>query len=87
MNSAQSEHELSAIVEAMPLMLFVKKAEDLSFVRLNAAGEKLTGISRQALIGKTDYDFFPKAQADSFVARDRQTTVIPEGVSRELIVP
>jgi PAS domain S-box-containing protein len=32
----------------------------------------LLGYDRSELIGKNDYDFFPKAQADHFVARDRE---------------
>ena len=33
----------------------------------------MTGFSEQELLGKNDYDLFPKEQADFFVAKDRET--------------
>ena len=63
---------LDSIIEHLPAMIFVKDARDLRFERFNRAGEELLGLSREALIGKTDYDFFPKEQADFFVAKDRE---------------
>ena len=62
---------LDSVVENIPNMVFVKDAVELRFVRLNQAGEQLLGFSRDALIGRNDYDFFPKEQADFFTARDR----------------
>ncbi len=66
------ERELNAILEAIPLTLFVKDAGELRYVRFNRAGEALVGQPREALIGKNDYDFFPKKDADLFTARDRE---------------
>lgn len=63
---------LNSIVENIPDMIFVKDAKDLRFVLFNRAGEKLLGFSRGDLIGKNDYDFFPKDQADFFTGKDRQ---------------
>jgi PAS domain S-box-containing protein len=63
---------LDAIIESLPAMVFVKDATDLRFERVNRAGERLIGISREALIGKNDYDFFPREQAEFFVAKDRE---------------
>ncbi|HLP91487.1 MAG TPA: response regulator [Nostocaceae cyanobacterium] len=75
----QSEEELSdlqafltSIVDNIPNMIFVKKAEDLRFVCLNKAGEEMLGYSSEELIGKNDYDFFPPAEADYFTAKDRE---------------
>jgi PAS domain S-box-containing protein len=67
-----STHFLDSVIENLPVMLFVKDAADLRMVRWNKAGEELVGVSRQELLGKTDYDFFPKEQADFFVAKDRE---------------
>ena len=62
---------LNSIVENLPNMIFVKDAKELRFERFNKAGEKLLGISRKTMIGKNDYDFFPKSQADFFTGKDR----------------
>jgi two-component system cell cycle sensor histidine kinase/response regulator CckA len=67
----RSEKFLEQVVENIPDMIFVKDAENLRFVRFNKAGEDLLGYSRENLLGKNDYDFFPVAQADFFTAKDR----------------
>ncbi len=64
---------LESIVENVPTMIFVKEARELRFERFNRAGEELLGLSRGVLIGKNDYDFFPREQADFFTERDRET--------------
>ena len=63
---------LDSIFENIPTMVFLKDAAELRFVRFNRAGEELLGLGRDALIGKNDYDFFPKEQADAFVRKDRE---------------
>lgn len=67
----ESEEFLNRIVENIPDMVFVKDAETLKFVRFNKAGEKLLGYSREEMIGKSDYDFFPE-EADFFTTKDRE---------------
>jgi diguanylate cyclase (GGDEF)-like protein/PAS domain S-box-containing protein len=64
---------LSSIVDNIPNMVFVKNASDLRFVHFNKAGEALTGYSQADLLGKNDYDLFPKEQAEFFVVKDRET--------------
>jgi PAS domain S-box-containing protein len=64
---------LDSMIENIPNMIFVKDAKELRFVRFNAAGEDLLGISRDELIGRNDFDFFPREQAEEFVAADRET--------------
>lgn len=64
---------LDLIVENIPDMIFVKDAQDLAFVRFNRAGERLLGLKREELIGKTDFAFFPPDQAKAFIEKDRQT--------------
>jgi len=66
-----SEVFLESIVENIPHMIFVKDASELRFVRFNKAGEALLGHTRQELLGKSDYDFFPKDEADAFTGADR----------------
>ncbi len=68
----ETNHFLDAIIENIPNMLFVKDANELRFLRMNAAGEKLLGFPRKNLIGKNDHDFFPKEQAEFFIQKDRE---------------
>jgi PAS domain S-box-containing protein len=64
---------LDSLLENIPNMIFVKDAKDLRFVRFNLAGEDLLGFSRDELIGKNDFDFFPADQAEQFISADRET--------------
>src|SRR6266478_4720241 len=68
-----ANHFLDSMIENIPNMIFVKDAKELRFVRLNRAGEDLLGVSRDELIGKNDFDFFPTEQAEHFVSLDRET--------------
>ncbi|HEY8040486.1 MAG TPA: ATP-binding protein [Polyangiaceae bacterium] len=71
--SEAAERFLDSIVENLPLMVFVKEGKELRFERLNRAGEELLGLRRGDLVGKNDFDFFPREQAEFFQARDRET--------------
>jgi PAS domain S-box-containing protein len=64
---------LDAIVENVPLMLFIKDGTSLRFVKFNRAGENLLGWPRESLVGKNDFDFWPREQAAFFVQKDRET--------------
>lgn len=68
----ESERFLHQIVENLPDMVFVKDAHDLRFRRFNRAGERLLGFDRDDLIGRNDYDFFPRDEADFFTEKDRE---------------
>ena len=63
---------LESIIEHLPIMIFVKDATDFRYLRLNKAGEEMTGLSRQELLGKTDSDFFPPEEARLCLEKDRQ---------------
>ncbi|MEY2634032.1 MAG: hypothetical protein RIR00_2686, partial [Pseudomonadota bacterium] len=75
-----TSHLLDSVVENMPNMVFVKRADDLSFVQINRAGETLLGLSRQEMQGHYDRDFFPEEQAAVFNARDRATLATHSGL-------
>ena len=63
---------LNSIIENIPAMIFLKDARELKFTLFNKAGEKLLGYNRDELIGKSDYDFFPKQEADLFISKDQE---------------
>ncbi len=67
----ESKQLIEAVVENVPLMIFLKEAQDLRFVVFNRAGEELLGYDRKDLLGKNDLDLFPPEQAAFFMAKDR----------------
>jgi len=78
----RSNRFLDSVIENLPIMVFVKDAERLSFVRWNKHAEDLVGLSRHEVVGKTDYDFFPEQEAQGFVAKDRE--VLDGGILRDV---
>ncbi|MBK9052565.1 MAG: PAS domain S-box protein [Chloroflexi bacterium] len=69
---AEATTFLDSVLENLPLMLFVKEAKELRFVRWNKAGEEIVGFAQSDLVGKNDYDFFPRDEADFFTRIDRE---------------
>ena len=68
----ESKELTEAVVENVPLMIFLKESKDLRFVIFNRAGEELLGHEHRDLIGKSDLDLFPLEQAAFFMAKDRE---------------
>jgi diguanylate cyclase (GGDEF)-like protein/PAS domain S-box-containing protein len=62
---------LNAVIENVPVTIVVKNAHDRRYVLVNHAGERLFGIHRMAMIGKTAEEIFPGASADMITAHDR----------------
>jgi PAS domain S-box-containing protein len=68
----ESKALFEAVVENVPLMIFLKESTDLRFVIFNRAGEELLGYDRKDLMGKNNLDLFPPEQAAHFMAKDRE---------------
>lgn len=74
----------NSIVENLPNMLFVKDAKNHHYVEWNKAAEELTGVLKEEILEKTDFDFWPKEEAQLFidkddeVIKDRKLFDIPE---------
>jgi len=67
----------NSIVDNLPAMLFVKRAEDNRYVEWNKAAEELTGLKREEMLGKNDYDFFTQDEASFYIEMDKK--VLSEG--------
>ena len=74
--------ELAAIVDQLPVAVFGKDARDFRMSIWNKEAERLFGISRQEILGKTDFELFPLEQAEFFRATDEG--VIRSGRSVEV---
>ena len=68
---AMTAEFLSAILEWVGDPVFVKD-RDYRFVLVNQAFCSLTGRPRGELLGRTDFDLFPKDEAEAFRARDER---------------
>jgi PAS domain S-box-containing protein len=63
---------MESVLETIPVGVVAKEAEELRFVLWNPAAEQLLGFPAAEVMGKNDYDFFPREQADVFTAKDRE---------------
>ena len=71
---------LTSIINNVPDPIFVKDDKH-HWVLLNDAMCEFMRVPREELIGKSDYDFFPKEQADVFWEKD--SAVLSSGVMNE----
>lgn len=72
---ANNEGLLSSILDTLPIAVFAKNiSSGYKFSLCNKAGEKLFDFPNGACIGKTDYDFFSKEEADWFRQKDIEVT-------------
>jgi PAS domain S-box-containing protein len=79
-----SEQFLNAIVNAIPSPIFVKNRRH-EWVLLNDANVALIGASREQLLGKSDYDYFPPNQAAVFWELDEKTFELGFTINEETI--
>ena len=67
----ESKNYLDAIINTISDPVFVKDRGH-RFVTVNDGFCQFTGHSREELLGKTDYDFFPKEEADVYREKDEE---------------
>jgi PAS domain S-box-containing protein len=67
----RSERFLDSIIDLLPLMVFVKEARELRFVSFNRTAEQLVGLPREAVLGRDDFDLFPRPIAQGYTTIDR----------------
>lgn len=75
---------LNLVINTIKLPFFVKN-EYHKWVILNNAAIEMMGSSREGLIGKSDYDLYPKAQADIFWQYDEKVFTEGSSVNEEQI--
>ena len=66
------EQLLVELLDHLPLALFCKDYTQQKgvFVAWNTTAEQLWGLPKEKVIGASDFDFFPKIQAQSFQKKD-----------------
>ena len=64
---------LDSLLNHMPLSVFAKDMQnDHKYVIVNRSAEKYFGHSADDMIGKTDYDFFPRKESDLLSLKDAE---------------
>jgi diguanylate cyclase (GGDEF)-like protein/PAS domain S-box-containing protein len=61
---------LNAIIENIPATILVEHTNDFRIALINSAGEKLFGVSREQIVGKTARYLSPVIEADFMESRD-----------------
>ncbi|GEM_PF-3850836 len=71
---ALDKNLVEAIAQSLPAALFCKDYTSGigKFILWNKAAEKLWGLRSAQVVGRSDYDLFPSAQADYFKEKDLQ---------------
>jgi diguanylate cyclase (GGDEF)-like protein/PAS domain S-box-containing protein len=77
---------LNTIIEHVPATIFVKDINDFRYALINQAGEDLIGIKRNDLIGRTDFELFPQADAEATLRRDRKALRAGRQVVEEMSI-
>nr|WP_277925946.1 EAL domain-containing protein [Sphingomonas sp. JXJ CY 53] len=68
----RTQELLDTVIEAMPVMLFVKDAQDGRYTIVNRAFETITDLARNTVLGRTDAELFSPADAAVFMENDRK---------------
>ena len=71
---------LRQIIDHIPTQITVKDMLDHRYVLANRVAETQFGLPRDAIVGKTAYDLFPKASADIITDDDRNAELSADGL-------
>jgi diguanylate cyclase (GGDEF)-like protein/PAS domain S-box-containing protein len=71
---------LRQIIDHIPTQITVKDMRDRRYVLANRVAETQFGMSRDAIVGKTALDLFPKEAAEVIAADDEKALQCPEGL-------
>lgn len=83
---SRSQQQLVDILDNTAAVIFLKDTEG-RYVLINARYEELFHISRTEILGKNDYDLFPRDTAESLRDNDRQVLETNRALSFEELVP
>ena len=82
----KSQQLLSAIIENSTAVIYVKSLQG-QYLLINRRFCELFHLDAEDILGKTDYDFFSKEDADAFRQMDVRTAVADHALTEEEKVP
>jgi diguanylate cyclase (GGDEF)-like protein/PAS domain S-box-containing protein len=74
---------LHQIIDHIPSQITVKDARDRRYLLVNRVAEAQFGLSREAILGKTAFDLFPKSAAKIVTADDDTSLQSADGLFRD----
>ncbi len=81
-SSLKDSEVFTTIIDAIADPIFVKDQEH-RWILMNRAFCDFLGLSREELYGKSDYEFFPREQADVFWEKDNQVFTSMQQLTNE----
>lgn len=82
----ESDQRLQAIIDNSTSVIYLKDL-DGKYTLSNRQFERLFGLTRERIIGKTDFDIFPEATALKFRENDRRVMATGEAIEIEEVAP
>src|SRR5258708_7955893 len=82
----QNRQLLQAVIDNSSAVIYVKDLQG-RYLLVNRRYSELFHISNEAMLGRTDYDVFPKEAADAFHAMDLRAAAASGVLTEEEIVP
>lgn len=76
------EAQLRTLLQTIPDLIWLKDINGV-FMSCNSAFERFLGAKEADIVGKTDYDFVSKQQADLFREHDRESMMTDKAVTNE----
>lgn len=73
---------LDLVVEHLPVLVSVREAATGRFVSLNRAGESITGLAREQVVGRTWHEVYGRQFADLYAELDRKALAAGQQVER-----
>ena len=79
---AENDARLRALVQTIPDLIWLKDAHGI-YLSCNPMFERLYGAKEADIVGRTDYDFVSREEADSFRENDRRAMTAGKPTSNE----
>ncbi len=82
----KNKEQSQAILDNTTAVIYLKDTEG-RYILINQQFEKLFHVTKEQVVGKTDYDLFPKENADAFRLNDRKVLDTRRSLVIDEIVP
>ena len=75
-------NHLDLVIESLPVLVSVREAGSGRFVSINRAGEAMTGLSREQVVGRTWHEVYGRQFAELYAEMDRKAIAQAHQIDR-----